>query len=71
MPRGDGTGPSGHGPLGRGRSCRQSSGLGNRMGRGLNSNCGAYEGTQTLEEQAKRLESQAAKLRNIAKENNV
>ena len=61
MPRGDGTGPLGNGPLGRGRSNCQ----GNNWGR-LGAMFG-FAGTNSanqssLEDQAARLEEQAIKL---------
>ncbi|MEN6565934.1 MAG: DUF5320 domain-containing protein [Veillonellales bacterium] len=72
MPRGDGTGPLGTGPIGRGRGgCRQtrfSGGFG--FGRGMQ---GGFFGNtpaapENLEAQADRLESQAANLRKLAKQ---
>lgn len=76
MPRGDGTGPRGTGPLGRGRGC-QRMGFGNSfgagLGRGMQGGFGMANNTpampETLESQAERLEAQAANLRNLAKQN--
>lgn len=79
MPRGDGTGPMGNGPLGRGRGGCQRMGFGNQFdtdfGRGRQRGFG-FSGNapavpETLEEQAKRLEAQAANLRNLAKQNRI
>lgn len=68
MPRGDGTGPSGKGPLGQGRRCSsRDQGL-------LNSSSGGsfYTGTplnnaDDFEQQARQLEKQAEELRTKAK----
>ena len=73
MPRGDGTGPLGNGPLGRGRGGCQRMGFGNGFGRGIQGGFGFASSTlavpETLESQAERLETQAANLRNLAKQN--
>ncbi|CUH95344.1 hypothetical protein P22_1414 [Propionispora sp. 2/2-37] len=77
MPRGDGTGPMGNGPLGRGRGGCQRMGFGNRFGtgfgRGRQGGFGFAGNTsampEPLEEQAERLEAQAANLRNLARQN--
>lgn len=77
MPRGDGTGPMGNGPLGRGRGGCQRMGFGNRFGagfgRGMQGGFG-FAGSnpampESLEEHAERLEAQAASLRSLAKQN--
>jgi len=62
MPRGDGTGPMGTGPMGRSRKNVQRC-QGNMSGfSGINS-----AKQDSLEEQATRLEEQAANLRKLAK----
>ena len=89
MPRGDGTGPWGTGPVGRGRGgcqpmgffnqfglgfCRNGFGRANRQG-GMQSGFNFANDTpvapETLEAQAKLLESQANDLRNLAKQNHT
>ena len=75
MPRGDGTGPWGTGPIGRGLGGRQrlnfefSSGFGRRRGLCFAQNIPAPS-AEALKTQAERLETQAAYLRNLAKQNN-
>jgi len=75
MPRGDGTGPWGTGAIGRGRGGCQGMGFGAGGGRGMRGGFGFADNTvptaETLEVQAKRLEEQAANLRNLAKKNRV
>ncbi|MDF2569048.1 MAG: hypothetical protein K0R55_652 [Sporomusa sp.] len=71
MPRGDGTGPWGNGPLGRGRGggCL-GFGFNNGPGRSIPNFSGSAANNQaTLEDQAARLEEQAANLRNLARQN--
>lgn len=66
MPRGDGTGPLGKGPMGSGRSNCQ----GMKSGRQSGINKNATSTNQgSLEEQATKLEEKAANLRKLAKEN--
>jgi hypothetical protein len=73
MPRGDGTGPLGNGPIGWGRGgCPTGRGLGLGFGRGARSVFtpvlpASTPNAESLEAQATRLEEQAAKLRNLAK----
>lgn len=68
MPRGDGTGPLGNGPMGRGRSNCQGKSL-ERLG-GMFGFAGTNSANQgSLEDQASRLEEQAMKLRKLAKQN--
>ena len=77
MPRGDGTGPWGTGPIGRGLGGCQSigfgfgfgSGFGQRRGLGFAPNIPAAPSAEAIETQAERLEAQAAYLRNLAKQN--
>lgn len=70
MPRGDGTGPLGNGPLVRGRGGCQGFGFSNNIGRGMRSCFRSFTQTpETLEERAIRLEEQAAILRNLARQN--
>ena len=74
MPRGDGTGPWGTGPLGRGRGGCQRMGFGNGFGCGRQGGFSFASNTaplvpETMEAQAERLEAQAANLRNLAKQN--
>lgn len=74
MPRGDGTGPWGAGPLSHGRGSCQRMGFGNGFGRGRQSGFSFSTNTaslapETMEAQAERLETQAANLRNLAKQN--
>lgn len=78
MPRGDGTGPMGNGPLGRGRGGCQRMGFGNGFGTGFGrvlqggfgfTGSAAPAVPETLEAQAERLEAQATNLRNLAKQN--
>ena len=68
MPRGDGTGPLATGPIGRGRRNCQGVNLG-RLGSifGFGRTNSAKQGS--LEEQATRLEEEAANLRRLAKQN--
>jgi hypothetical protein len=67
MPRGDGTGPLGNGPMGRGHSNCQGMSVGRQGGiLGFTGTNSARQGS--LEEQATRLEEQAAKLRKTAKQ---
>jgi hypothetical protein len=75
MPRGNGTGPWGNGPLGHGRgSCQRMRG-GNGLGTGFirGRHCRIFASApslpETLEAQAERLEEQAANLRNLANQN--
>jgi len=65
MPRGDGTGPMGNGPIGRGRNSGQGMGSGRQSGM-MNTNS-TNQGS--LEDQAARLEEQAANLRKRATQN--
>jgi len=68
MPRGDGTGPLGNGPMGRGRSNCQGKSFG-RPG-GMLGFTGTNSRNQvSLEDQAAQLEEQAANLRKLAKQN--
>lgn len=68
MPRGDGTGPMGNGPIGRGRNNCQPMNFG-RMGNMFGFN-GNNSGNQvSLADQATRLEQQAANLRQLDKQN--
>lgn len=69
MPRGDGTGPLGNGPIGRGRSNCQGMNFGRRVGGmfGFSGNNSANQ--SSLESQAAQLEEQAANLRKLAKQN--
>lgn len=73
MPRGDGTGPWSAGPVGRGRGGCLGFGFGfgmkGGMGRGLGFAGNAAMNPDALEDQAARLEEQAASLRNLAKQN--
>lgn len=71
MPRGDGTGPRGNGPLVRGRIGCRKIGFGNGFGRGMQCGYGfaSVLAPETLESHAERLEAQAAHLRNLAKQN--
>jgi hypothetical protein len=73
MPRGDGTGPLGRGPIGRGRGgCMGFSrgfGFGRGMGRGFGIAGNAVTSPGEMEEQATHLEAAAAILRNLAKQN--
>ena len=69
MPRGDGSGPMGNGPLGRGRGGCQRMAAGNQFGIGFGRSRqgGLYTATpKSLEEQAQHLEAQAATLRSRA-----
>lgn len=76
MPRGDGTGPRGTGPLGRGQGRCQQMGFNNitnasrnKQGRtDMTNNTSANP--EDLEAQARQLEEQAANLRNLAKQRN-
>ena len=68
MPRGDGTGPLGNGPLGIGRNNCQGMNSGRLKGMGKNINTTSTK-DESLEDQAARLEEQARNLRNIAKQN--
>ena len=69
MPRGDGTGPLGNGPIGHGRNNCQGMNSGRRSS--LFGSTGSSSTTQgSLEDQAARLEEEAAKLRKLAKQNN-
>jgi hypothetical protein len=68
MPRGDGTGPWGTGPLGGGRGgCRNKKDFGNFRNTSYETN--TQNTPSGLEEKAARLEKQAAALRNLAKQN--
>ena len=68
MPRGDGTGPLGNGPMGRGRGNCQGMSFGRRGGLfGFAGNNSVNQGY--LENQAARLEEQAGNLRKLAKQN--
>lgn len=74
MPKGDGTGPWGTGPLGRRRGGCQRMGFGNGFGRGMRGGFSFTTNTaslapETMEAQAERLEAQAVNLRNLAKKN--
>lgn len=77
MPRGDGTGPWGMGPMGRGLGGCLGMGWGAGFGRGMRAGFGRWFGfagndfpaPENLEAQAARLEEQAARLRNLAKQN--
>jgi hypothetical protein len=77
MPRGDGTGPWGSGPIGRGRVGCLGFDRGFGFGRGMRGGLGrgfgfagnAITNPDTLEDQAARLEEQAAILRNLVKQN--
>lgn len=73
MPRGDGTGPMGNGPLGRGRGGCQRMGFGNRFGagfgRGMQGGFSFAGNNPAMPEQAKRLAAQAASLRSLANQN--
>lgn len=74
MPRGDGTGPWGTGAIGRGRGGCQGMGFGaggGRMRGGFGLADNTFPTSETLEVQAKRLEEQAANLRNLAKKSRV
>lgn len=74
MPRGDGTGPLGNGPLGWGRGgCSIGRGLGLGLGLGRGARYGLTQvspvnitSADELEAKAQRLEEQAANLRNLA-----
>lgn len=72
MPRGDGTGPLGNGPIGRGRGACRQTGFSGGFGFGNGMQGGFFGNTPTtpesLEAQADRLESQAATLRKLAKQ---
>ena len=64
MPRGDGTGPLGKGPMGSGRNNCQG------MNKGMGRNATTRPTSQrSLEEEAALLEEKAANLRKLAKEN--
>ena len=69
MPRRDGTGPWGNWAPGRGG--RQWLGVGSGFGRSIldDFGYGASAAPDMLEAQAEHLEAQAAKLRNLAKQN--
>ena len=71
MPRGDGTGPWGTGPIGRGRGGCLGFGFGRGMrggmGRGSGFACSAPMNQDTVEDQVARLEEQAANLRSQTK----
>ncbi|MDD4601652.1 hypothetical protein SDC9_11424 [bioreactor metagenome] len=70
MPRGDGTGPMGNGPLSRGRGgCQRMNGYIRNTQDGFGLTNGAPAAPESLESQAERLEAQAATLRNLAKQN--
>lgn len=72
MPRGDGTGPLGTGPVGRGGclGLGRGFGFGRRLrGRGVGLADSTVKSPDVLEEQAARMEEQAASLRNLAKQN--
>lgn len=77
MPRGDGTGPWGSGPMGRGRGGCLEFGRGFGFGHGMRGGPGrgfgfagnAVLNPDVLEDQAARLEEQAVNLRNLAKQN--
>ncbi len=74
MPRGDGTGALGTGPIGRGRGGCQSRGmgLGGGFGRGMRRGLGFADdslASETLETKARCLEEQAANLRSLAQRN--
>ncbi|HMM22444.1 MAG TPA: DUF5320 family protein [Selenomonadales bacterium] len=77
MPRGDGTGPWGTGSIGCGRGGCLGFGRGFGFGRGVWGGLGrgfGFSGNaainpDALEDQAVRLEEQAASLRNLAKQN--
>ncbi|MEN6565927.1 MAG: 4Fe-4S binding protein [Veillonellales bacterium] len=74
MPRGDGTGPLGSGPRGRGRGGCQKMGLNTNLGRNTRggsrvSNNNIITNQESLEIQAARLEEQASVLRNLATQN--
>ncbi|VBB08370.1 Hypothetical protein LUCI_3642 [Lucifera butyrica] len=77
MPRGDGTGPWGTRPFGRGRGGCPGFVRGFGFGRGMRGGIGRgfeFAGNpavnpDVLEDQAARLEEQAAYLRNLAKQN--
>jgi hypothetical protein len=77
MPRGDGTGPWGAGPMGWGRGGCQGMGFRAGFGRGMRSGQGrgfCFAGNtavnpEILDAQAARLEEQAANLRSLAKQN--
>ena len=67
MPRGDGTGPMGMGPLGRGRGGCMTANLG--FGRGMGGGFigrGRFADPQTMESQAELLQQQAERLRSQA-----
>lgn len=66
MPRRDGTGPMGNGPLGRGRGGCQRMGVGNHFNISFGN---TFAQPKTLEKQAECLEAQAANLRNLASQN--
>lgn len=77
MPRGDGTGPWGSGPVGRGRGGCLGFGRGFGFGRGMRGGLGSgfeFVGNtavdpEVLEQQATCLEKQAASLRSLANQN--
>ncbi|MCC5466306.1 DUF5320 domain-containing protein [Pelosinus baikalensis] len=69
MPRRDGTGPLGNGPMGRGRGNCQGTFLGCNMRRFFGFGSNNTMNQKSLEVQAAHLEEQAANLRNIAKQN--
>lgn len=75
MPRRDGTGPWGNLAPGRGRGGCQWLGFGNGFAGGFGRSIqdsfgdGASVAPDMLEAQAEQLEAQAAKLRNLAKQN--
>ncbi len=68
MPRGDGTGPTGTGPMGRGRASGQCS-VSGRQGAGTKAMNSNSTNQVSLEEQATKLEEKAATLRKLAKQN--
>lgn len=70
MPRGDGTGPLGNGPMGSGRNNCQGMSAVRQKGMGKNNNTTSTK-DESLEEQAARLEEQARNLRNLAKKNSA
>ena len=75
MPRRDGTGPWGNWASGRGRGGRHRLGFGSGFAGGFGRSIlddfgdGASAAPDMLEAQAEHLEAQAAKLRNLAKQN--
>jgi len=69
MPRRDGTGPLGNGPMGRGLGSCQGTGLRRNIRGVFGFGSNSAMNQKSLEVQAAHLEEQAASLRNIAKQN--